>query len=154
MNKSEVDQIDTLISIADAAERIPASTGTGGISANRLYFYCRQGRIGRKKLGRWMITEQELQWFLEKGRQRVGRPSWKPTEEQRKIVSDALLASDLPARDKRRRTLLLRYGLLRGKKPQTLAAIGRQLGNLSRERVRQLETEALDYIGLKDFNKQ
>jgi RNA polymerase primary sigma factor len=43
--------------------------------------------------------------------------------------------------ERERRVIVLRYGL-HGSPPETLAEIGRGLG-VSRERVRQLETEAL-----------
>jgi hypothetical protein len=142
---SEPDVLDSLISIKDAAAQIPH--GAAGISANRLYFYCRSGRIGRKRLGRWMITSQELDWFIANGRRPIGRPPAKVSEGQRDRVMLALAGpAGLPARDRRRQALVLRYGL-KGQRPATLQTIGTKLG-VTRERARQLVTEGEKAIGL------
>ena len=47
--------------------------------------------------------------------------------------------------EKERNTLILRYGL-NGEEPKTLEAVGEILGNITRERVRQLEHKALKKI--------
>jgi len=55
------------------------------------------------------------------------------------------LTGALALLDERQQTVIvLRYGL-RGSEPKTLAEIGQRLG-VSRERVRQLETEALKHL--------
>jgi RNA polymerase primary sigma factor len=49
--------------------------------------------------------------------------------------------------DTEREVLQLRYGLDGDPEPQTLAAVGRRLG-LSRERVRQIEADALERLAV------
>ena len=62
---------------------------------------------------------------------------------ERRAVHEAL--ARLPETE--REVLQLRYGLDGDPEPQTLAAIGRRLG-LSRERVRQIEADALEHLAV------
>jgi RNA polymerase primary sigma factor len=62
---------------------------------------------------------------------------------ERRAVREAL--AKLPETE--REVLQLRYGLDGDPEPQTLAAVGRKLG-LSRERVRQIEADALEHLAV------
>jgi len=70
-----------------------------------------------------------------------------PEEEVEERLRNEALAGALALLEEREQTVIvLRYGLY-GSEPETLAEIGRRLG-VSRERVRQLETEALRQLAL------
>ena len=63
------------------------------------------------------------------------------------------LLSNCNLSDKERKTLIYRYGL-DGSEPKTLQAVGDLLGNISRERVRRLESLALKKIRTSAYIKE
>ena len=61
---------DTLLSIPQAAQRL-------GLSASLIRRYCRQGRLGIKVGGRWVIPLDHIEQFVKEPRP-IGYPKGKP----------------------------------------------------------------------------
>lgn len=137
-----------LIPIKKAAEEVADDNG-GSISSRRLYFYCREGRIGSKLGHYWYVTRDELNWFKEHGRHPVGSPQYVPTDKEKAAVANKLATKTGQSLSASHvRALTLRYGL-DGSAPASLQAIGDDL-DVTRERARQLLKAALHRLGLRE----
>lgn len=64
----------------------------------------------------------------------------------KEVINVGLMSDKLP--DQTRRVLVLRYGL-DGKTPKTMEEAGREVGNVTRERVRQIQ-----YMGLRILSRR